>query len=176
MKTLGLSARARANCRMCAISGGMIAVVAIIGGALVWTGYTIAALVDERAADFSEEGGCTSYLWAYTLLLLVWTWMVAGQISAGSCAEWACHLVAEAGILSWGWWEIARPAAARHLADTASFQVCRIGLITHTVGTVLVLLSLGWSACRRRGPALGGRDLETGGEAEAGAVYNPISE
>ncbi len=190
----------RADGRLCVASLGIVAAIGLIGGALTWTAYTIAALVEERRDDFSEECGCTSYLWAYTVVLLLWTWVMAAQVSGEGCmailrgerrcwivGEPVCHLVAEVGVLAWGWWEVARPEVVSRLDESAAYRVCRLGVGAHTVCTGVVLSSLAWSYCcsgkegAGRSPVIEDRDIEGGlptptAEVVGAGTYTSLTE
>ena len=150
-----------ATLTMCAV---IILAIALIGGAVTFTVYSVMALVNN--SNNSIQDVCSgSNIWSFLLVVLISGFLQTSQSasSASSESEGAkvisalCFLVVQIGLMVWAGLELwANRCAASSLSDNLVYRMVRIWLIVSASAVsaaFLGVIGIGVSMCIRESRA-----------------------
>jgi hypothetical protein len=146
------------------ICGVLILVIALIGGAVTFTIYSVMALVNN--SNNSIQDVCSgSNIWSFLLVVLISGFLQTSQSasSASSESEGAkvisalCFLVVQIGLMVWAGLELwANRCAASSLSDNPVYRMVRIWFIVSASAVsaaFLGIIGIGASMCIRESRA-----------------------
>ena len=144
------------ECKECMFAGcGCITIMAFVAGCIAYYVFAIMALINEYHEPFSKMCNCTSHIWVYMLVFIIYNLIYANHINKvlydkSSTLEKIAALsvvgLIELGLISWGWWELHQPGAYSTLHHLMLYKLVQVMVYMHTtilgIFTIIIVLNL----------------------------------
>ena len=127
---------------------GCLTVVALLGAGLAWVVFSIIALVKDHSVDFDTLCDCSSKLWEFLLVSVIWSSVYANHIKSArssssnsndditlieQIASYAFTITVSIGLMIWGSLEVFPENKRTTLSHLATYKMSFILLIVDFV-------------------------------------------